>query len=58
VIEALGPKPKHVKGDIFEAIDRPNIPENKKPTKAQQTARLENIKKAQQARRTRTAKKE
>jgi hypothetical protein len=31
--------------DIFEAKDRPNIPENKKPTKAQQTARLENIKK-------------
>ena len=58
VIEALGSKPKHVKGDIFEAKDRPNISENKKPTKAQQTARLENIKKAQQARRTRTAKKE
>jgi hypothetical protein len=58
VIEALGSKPKHVKGDIFEAKDRPNIPENKKPKKAQQTARLENIKKAQQARRTRTAKKE
>ena len=45
VIEALGSKPKHVKGDIFEAKDRPNIPENKKPKKAQQTARLENIKK-------------
>lgn len=58
VIEALGSKPKHVKGDIFEAKDSPNIPENKKPTEAQQKARLENIKEAQQVRRTRTAKKE
>jgi hypothetical protein len=58
VIEALGSKPKHVKGDIFEAKDRPNVPESKKPTEAQQRARLENIKKAQQVRRTRTAKKE
>ena len=58
VIEALGSKPQPVKGDIFEAKDRPNVPESKKPTEAQQRARLENIKKAQQARRTRTAKKE
>jgi len=58
VIEALGSKPQHVKGDVFEAKDRPNVPESKKPTEAQQRARLENIKKAQQARRTRTAKKE
>jgi hypothetical protein len=58
VIEALGSKPKHVKGDVFEAKDRPNVPESKKPTEAQQRARLENINKAQQARRTRTAKKE
>jgi hypothetical protein len=58
VIEALGSKPKHVKGDIFEAKDRPNVPESKKPTEAQQRARLENIKKAQQVRRTRPAKKE
>jgi hypothetical protein len=57
LIEALGSKPKHVKGDVFEAKDRPNIPESKKPTEAQQRTRLENIKKAQQARRTRTAKK-
>src|SRR5450756_3259781 len=57
-IETLGSKPKHVKGDVFEAKDRPNVPESKKPTEAQQRARLENIKKAQQARRTRTAKKE
>ena len=58
LIETLGSKPKHVKGDIFEAKDRPNVPESKKPTEAQQRARLENIKKAQQARRTRTTKKE
>ena len=40
VIEALGSKPKHVKGDVFKAKDNPNIPENKKPTEAQQTAQL------------------
>ncbi|MFA5836307.1 MAG: hypothetical protein WC837_05050 [Bellilinea sp.] len=50
LIEALGTKPRHVIGDIFEAKDRPNVPEKKKPTEAQQRARLENIKKAQQAR--------
>ena len=50
VIEALGSTPKHVKGDVFEAKDRPNVPESKKPTPAQQRARLANIKKAQQAR--------
>jgi len=30
LIEALGSKPKHVKGDVFEAKDRPNVPESKK----------------------------
>jgi hypothetical protein len=58
LIATLGSKPKHVKGDVFEAKDRPNVPESKKPTEAQQRAKLENIKKAQQSRRTRTAKKE
>jgi hypothetical protein len=57
VIKALGSKPTHVKGDVFKAKDRPNVPESEKPTGAQQKARLKNIKKAQQARRTRTAKK-
>jgi hypothetical protein len=57
LIDTLGTKPKHVKGDIFEAKDKPNIPESKKPTEAQQRARLENIKKAQQARRSIKAKK-
>jgi hypothetical protein len=58
VIDSLGSKPRHVKGDIFEAKDRPDVPERKKPTEAQQRARMENIKKAQEARRSRGAKKE
>ena len=56
LIEGLGSRPQHVKGDIFEAKDRRNVPESKKPTEAQQKARLENIKKAQQARRASTMK--
>jgi hypothetical protein len=48
--ETLGSTPKRLKGDIFEAKDRLNIPEREKPTAAQRKARLENIKKAQQAR--------
>ena len=47
----LGSEPKHEKGDVFTAKDRRNIPEREKPTRAQRTARLENIKKAQAARR-------
>lgn len=50
LIESLGSKPKHVKGDIFEAKDKPNVPEKKKPTEAQKKAWAENIKKAQAAR--------
>jgi len=50
LIETLGSKPLHRKGDIFEAKDRPNVPESKKPTDAQMKAWLENIKKAQNAR--------
>jgi len=57
LIETLGTKPKHVKGDVFEAKDKPNVPERKKPTEAQQRARRENIKKAQAARRASTMKK-
>lgn len=49
-LEQLGSKPEHVKADIFAAKDRPNIPEKEKPTSAQQHARMENIKKAQEAR--------
>ena len=47
---SLGSEPKHIKGDIFEAKDRPNVPEKNKPTEAQKKAWAENIKKAQQAR--------
>ena len=50
LIEGLGSVPKHIKGDIFEAKDRPNVPERKKPTEAQKKAWAANIKKAQQAR--------
>jgi hypothetical protein len=50
LIETLGTRPKHVEGDIFEAKDRINVPESKKPTEAQLRAWRENIKKAQQAR--------
>jgi hypothetical protein len=49
LIQKLGSKPKHVKGDIFEAKDRPNVPEKKKPTEAQRKAWMANIKKAQLA---------
>lgn len=49
LIESLGSVPSHVLGDVFEAEDRPNIPEKSKPTEAQKKARLQNIKKAQQA---------
>lgn len=50
LFEDLGSPPRHVKGDVFEAKDRPNVPEKDKPTPAQKKARATNIKKAQQAR--------
>ncbi len=37
----MGSKPKHVKGDIFEAKDKPNVPEKKKPTEAQKKASVQ-----------------
>jgi hypothetical protein len=46
----LGSEPVHVKGDVFRAKDRPNVPERLKPTPAQRRARSANIKKAQAAR--------
>jgi hypothetical protein len=57
LLESLGSTPKHIQGDIFEAKDRPNIPERNKPTEAQKKARDENIKRAQRARRSGTKKK-
>ena len=50
LFEDLGSSPKHVKGDVFTASDRPNVPEKRKPTAAQKRARSANIKKAQAAR--------
>src|SRR5262245_3278840 len=46
----LGSKPMLVKGDIFAAKDRPNVPEREKPTPAQRRAQMQNIRKAQAAR--------
>jgi len=51
LLAKLGSEPTHVKGDIFKAKDRRNVPEREKPTTAQQRAGTENIKKAQAARR-------
>src|SRR5438067_4681743 len=50
LFEDLGSTPKHVKGDIFKAKDRPDVPEKDKPTPAQKRAQMKNIKKAQAAR--------
>jgi hypothetical protein len=50
ILDNLGSKPKQVKEDIFEAKDRPNVPEEEKPTPAQKHARMENIEKAQASR--------
>jgi hypothetical protein len=50
LFKKLGSTPKHVKGDVFKAKDRPNVPESEKPTPAQKRARAANIKKAQAAR--------
>ena len=50
LFKELGSTPMHVKGDIFKAKDRPNVPEKDKPTAAQQRARKSNIRKAQAAR--------
>ncbi len=50
VIENLGSVPTHIKGDIFEATDRPGIPERKKPTEEQQRAYMHNISLAQKTR--------
>lgn len=50
LFDELGAEPRHIEGDRFEAKDRANVPESKKPTAAQQKARRENIKKAQAVR--------
>lgn len=50
LLEMLESEPQHIKGDIFKAKDRRNVPEAEKPTKAQRSAQQRNIKKAQAAR--------
>lgn len=50
LLESLGSQPVHVRGDIFRAKDRRNVPERQKPTPAQRQAQRANIKKAQAAR--------
>ncbi len=50
VLKKLRRKPKHLKGDIFEAGPRVNVPEKDKPTAAMKRAQSKNIKKAQVAR--------
>jgi hypothetical protein len=50
LLRKLRSKPVHVRGDIFEAKPRRNVPERSKPTAAQERARRQNIKKAQAAR--------
>ena len=51
VISRLSAKPRGVKGDIFQAKPRKNVPERAKPTLAMRRAQARNIKKAQAARR-------
>ncbi|MBS3087356.1 hypothetical protein J4226_02065 [Candidatus Pacearchaeota archaeon] len=51
VFAKLRRKPRHLKGDIFEAGPGVNVPERLKPTPAIKKARTKNIKKAQAARR-------
>jgi len=50
LFEDLGSTPIHVKGDVFKAKDRPDVPKKDKPTAAQKRAQTANIKKAQAAR--------
>lgn len=50
ILQKLRRKPKHLKGDIFEAAPRVNVPERLKPTAAMKKAQSKNIKKAQLAR--------
>lgn len=49
LFKQLREQPVHVKGDIYRAKDRRNVPEAEKPTLPQRQARSANIKKAQAA---------
>ncbi len=50
VLGKLRRKPKYLKGDIFEAGPRVNVPESSKPTPAMKKAQTKDIKKAQAVR--------
>ncbi|MDH3353312.1 MAG: hypothetical protein OEL87_02600 [Nanoarchaeota archaeon] len=50
ILAKLSRKPRHLKGDIFEAGPRVNVPESAKPTPAMKKAQVRNIKEAQAAR--------
>jgi hypothetical protein len=49
ILQEFGPA-KHVDGDVFQGHARKNVPEREKPTPAQRRSRMNNIRKAQQAR--------
>jgi hypothetical protein len=55
VLATLGSAPVRVRGDVFEAKDRRNVPEKSKPTVAQKRARARNLAKAQAAARRKRA---
>jgi hypothetical protein len=48
MLSKLRRRPVHIRGDRFESKPRRNVAEKSKPTAAQQRARKQNIKKAQQ----------
>lgn len=50
VLKSISGHIYHVKGDIFKAHPRKNVPESAKPTPAMRRAQKANIKKAQSAR--------
>ena len=51
VIDQLGSQPVRMVGDRFRARPSPNVAETEKPTRSQQRARRENIKKVRSAQR-------
>jgi len=50
VLKAIRGPITHLKGDVFKALSRKNVPEKNKPTLKQRLAQMANIKKAQRAR--------
>lgn len=50
-LKQIGGPILHKRGDVFTALPRRDVPEREKPTAAQTRTRMQNIKKAQRARR-------